>query len=111
MLHRMTTLLSAVVVAFVAANALNAVSPAIAQAVALAQPIVNGEATGKLEVRPECGRVIDKQLDRFIRQGRLRRNNELVVGHGKRHHRPHHFAGDAQWLTTGHDDADLRASA
>jgi hypothetical protein len=32
MLHRMTTLLSAVVVAFVAANALNAVSPAIAQA-------------------------------------------------------------------------------
>ena len=33
MLHRMTTLLSAVVVAFVAANALNAVSPAIAQAV------------------------------------------------------------------------------
>ena len=33
MLHRMTTLLSAVVVAFVAANALSAVSPAIAQAV------------------------------------------------------------------------------
>jgi hypothetical protein len=33
MLHRMTTLLSAVVVAFVAANALKAVSPAIAQAV------------------------------------------------------------------------------
>jgi hypothetical protein len=32
MLHRMTTLLSAVVVAFVAADALNAVSPAIAQA-------------------------------------------------------------------------------
>jgi hypothetical protein len=32
MLHRMTTLLSAVVVAFVAANALNAVSPSIAQA-------------------------------------------------------------------------------
>jgi hypothetical protein len=32
MLHRMTTLLSAVVVAFVAANALNAVSPAIGQA-------------------------------------------------------------------------------
>src|SRR6266481_465471 len=32
MLHRMTTLLSTVVVAFVAANALNAVSPAIAQA-------------------------------------------------------------------------------
>jgi hypothetical protein len=32
MLHRMTTLLSAVVVAFVAAIALNAVSPAIAQA-------------------------------------------------------------------------------
>lgn len=32
MLHRMTTLMSTVVVAFVAANALNAVSPAIAQA-------------------------------------------------------------------------------
>jgi hypothetical protein len=43
MLHRMTTLLSAVVVAFVAANALNAGSPAIAQA-------ADGDARAELEV-------------------------------------------------------------
>ena len=52
MLHRMTTLLSAVVVAFVAANALNAVSPAIAQA-------VDSDARAELEaaVAAPFGRV------------------------------------------------------
>jgi hypothetical protein len=83
MLHRMTTLLSAVVVAFVAANALNAVSLAIAQAAdrdaraelgaAVAAPI------GQVETASSPRSVTTELADAFVATSTFasRRSNPL----------------------------------